>query len=116
MQSSACTTCVAHNLCNSSESKEKIIDVFTDDAASFKMEEQVVLVGNLKMGMNAVLWAYLVPLVWLVFVLVIAVRMTSDEPLAALCALGALALYYGVLYINRGRLARKFSFTIKHIK
>ncbi len=115
-QLAACSACAARRLCNSSESKEKKIDVATPDAASFSSGEEVVLAGRLSLGLQAVLWAYFVPLVLLVAVLFVAIDVTGSEPGGALAAVGGLALYYGLLYLNRDRLARKFSFTIKHIK
>ena len=86
-QASACSSCVAKKMCNSSESKE-----------------------------TAVFWAYGAPLLLLMAVLLATLQVTTDEPLAALMALASLAVYYGVLYLNKNRLTRKFSFTIKHIK
>ena len=49
-------------------------------------------------------------------VLLATLQVTADEPLAALVALASLVVYYVVLYLNKNRLTRKFSFTIKHIK
>ena len=57
-QLAACSACAARRLCNSSESKEKKIDVATPDAASFSSGEEVVLAGRLSLGLQAVLWAY----------------------------------------------------------
>lgn len=107
---------MARKLCNSSESKNKLVEVYAGDALSYKVGEEVCLTGSLEMGLSAVWWAYLAPLVLLVAVLLAASKATENEPETALAALGSLAAYYAVLYFNRGKLARKFSFTIKHIK
>ena len=115
-QLAACSACAARRLCNSSESKEKKIDVATPDAASFSSGEEVVLAGRLSLGLQAVLWAYFVPLVLLVAVLFVAIDVTGSEPGGALAAVGSLALYYGLLYLNSDRLESKFSFTMKYIK
>ena len=115
-QASACSSCVATKLCNSSESKEKIIDVVSSEAFSYQTGEEVLLTGNLGMGMTAVFWAYGAPLLLLVAVLFAAFQVTAEEPLAALMALAFLAVYYAVLYLNKKKLTRKFSFVIKHIK
>lgn len=115
-QASACSSCVATKLCNSSESKEKIVDVVSSEAFSYQAGEEVLLTGNLEMGMTAVFWAYGAPLLLLVAVLFATFQFTAEEPLAALMALAFLAVYYAVLYLNKKKLARKFSFVIKHIK
>lgn len=114
-QASACSACVAKKLCNSSESKDKLVDVVCDEATTYAVGEDVLLTGSLEMGLKAVWWAYIAPLLLLVAVLLVA-GASGNEPLAALSALAVLAVYYGLLYLNRGRLTRKFSFTIKHIK
>ena len=75
-----------------------------------------ILTGSVEMGLTAVFWAYGAPLLLLMVVLLATLQVTTDEPLAALMALVGLAAYYGVLYLNKNRLTRKFSFTIKHIK
>lgn len=114
-QASACSACVAKKLCNSSESKDKLVDVVCDEATTYSVGEDVLLTGSLEMGLKAVWWAYIAPLLLLVAVLLVA-GASGNEPVAALSALAVLAVYYGLLYLNRGRLTRKFSFTIKHIK
>ena len=101
-------------MCNSSESKEKLVDIVSSEAFSYRVGEEVLLTGSVEM--TAVFWAYGAPLLLLMAVLLATLQVTTDEPLAALMALASLAGYYGVLYLNKNRLTRKFSFTIKHIK
>ena len=115
-QASACSSCVAKRMCNSSESKERLVDVFCAAASSYQVGEEVVLTGSVEMGLSAVFWAYGAPLLLLMASLLAMVHFTSDEPLSALSALAVLTVYYAVLYLNRGRLSKKFSLTIKHIK
>ena len=106
VQTSACATCVAHKYCNSSESKEKMIDVYTRDAAAYQVGQ----------GMQAVLWAFGVPFVVLVAVLYASIMLTDgDEPLSALLAMGTLGIYYLILYMCRHRMEKKFVFTIEPV-
>ena len=113
VQTSACATCAAHKYCNSSESKEKMIDVYTKDAVHYQIGQTVKVLGTTSMGMRAVLWAFGVPFVVLVAVLYATWMVTGgDEPLSALAALASLALYYLVLYFCRGKMAKRFVFTI----
>ena len=113
VQTSACATCAAHKYCNSSESKEKMIDVYTNDAVRYQVGQAVKVLGTTSMGMRAVLWAFGVPFVVLVAVLYAMWMVTGgDEPLSALAALASLALYYLVLYFCRGKMAKRFVFTI----
>ena len=113
VQTSACATCAAHKYCNSSESKEKMIDVYTKDAVHYQVGQTVKVLGTTSMGMRAVLWAFGVPFVVLVAVLYATWMVTGgDEPLSALAALASLAVYYLVLYFCRGKMAKRFVFTI----
>ena len=114
-QTSACSSCVAKKLCNSSESKEKLIDIFCHDTSSYTVGEEVMVVGTVSMGLGAVLWAYVIPLIVLIVALVIAIELTGSEPMGAIIAFGTLTVYYLILLCNRNRLNKKFSFNIKHL-
>ena len=116
VQTSACAACAAHKYCNSSESKEKIIDVYTKDAATYRVGQTVNVFGTTSMGMRAVLWAFGVPFVVLVAVLYGAILLTGgNEPLSALAAIASLSVYYLILYICRGAMTKKFVFTIEPV-
>lgn len=112
-QTSACSSCVAKKLCNSSESKEKTIEIYCENTTLYKVGEEVTIVGTIGMGMKAVLWAYVVPLLLLIVALSLAIYFIHSEPLSALIAVGVLFIYYLALYFNRNRLSKKFSFNIK---
>lgn len=114
IQTSACATCAAHKYCNSSESKEKIIDLHTKDAADYQVGQSVYVFGTTSMGMRAVLWAFGVPFVMLISVLYASWILTKgNEPLSALLSIGSLAVYYLILYMTRHKMEKKFVFTIK---
>lgn len=115
MQASACASCVAKQMCQSSESKEKNIDVYCTDAASFQIGEEVELRGTLSQGLYATVLAYIVPLVLLLMVLLIAVKWTGNEALSALLSVLSLVPYYFVLFVLRNRLMQRFSFTVHHL-
>lgn len=114
VQTSACASCVAHKYCNSSESKEKMIDVYTKEAASYAVGQSVNVNGTTSMGMRAVHWAFGVPFIVLVAALYASIMLTGgNEPLSALWALGSLTVYYLILYMCRDKMTKKFVFTIK---
>lgn len=116
VQTSACASCVAHKYCNSSESKEKMIDVYTKEADRYAVGQSVNVYGTTSMGMRAVLWAFGVPFIVLVAVLYASIMLTGgNEPLSALWALGSLMVYYLILYMCRDKMTKKFVFTIKSI-
>ncbi|MCR5713885.1 MAG: SoxR reducing system RseC family protein [Bacteroidales bacterium] len=63
-------------------------------------------------GFQAVLWAYLVPLVLVLAVLAGVYACTADEALSGLAALAALLPYFLALRFFRNRLRRTFRFSI----
>lgn len=115
MQASACSACEAKSLCHSAESKEKMIEVHTADAADFEVGQEVMLVGTLSQGLKAVVYAYVIPLILMLVVLFLSLLRGMDEALSALLSIGVLIPYYLVIYLLRHHLTRKFSFTLKHI-
>ena len=115
LQTASCAGCAAKKMCNSAETKEKEVDVCTPDAAAYRVGEKVVLEGRLSDGRRAALIAYGAPLVLLLIALVVAIRITGSETQGALWSLGAVVLYYLVIYLFfRQRLQQQFSFRIKH--
>ena len=113
LQSSACAGCHAAKLCQSSETKEKEVDVRTADASCYEVGQKVMLLGSVRQGLKATVWAYMIPVVVLVVVLLGCTRYGASEVTAALVSMGAVALYFFGLYLFRDRFADKFSFEIE---
>ena len=111
LQASACSSCGARQLCRSSESKEKVIDV-KGHYPTLHVGDSVTLSGSVHQGLRASVLAYIVPLILMVAALVAGIRL-SGEGTGALAALLALALYYGILYLLRDKLGRQFTFKIE---
>lgn len=86
------------------------------DSSLYRVGQEVTIVGSIGLGLRATLWAYVVPLVVLMVVLVAVSWWTEDEGLAALVALASLIPYYIGLYLLRDRLQRTFTFRIKNAK
>jgi sigma-E factor negative regulatory protein RseC len=95
------------------DSKEKLIDVF-DYTGSFRENERVIIQGKVSMGYKAVLWAFLLPLVVLVTMLVFTISVWNfSDTEAAISSILALVPYYIALYMLRNKMADSFKFTIK---
>lgn len=113
LQSSACAGCHAAKLCQSSETKEKEVDVKTSDASRYEVGQKVMLLGSVRQGLKATVWAYMIPIVLLVVVLLTCTKCGLSEVACAMASLGAVALYFFGLYLLRERFADKFSFEVK---
>ena len=84
-------------------------------AASYQVGENVMVVGETSMGMQAVALAFIIPFVLLIFTLFLFMALIENELYAALLSLAVLVPYYYILWLNKTRLKQKFSFTIKPI-
>ena len=115
VQTSACGACSAKGDCSSADSKDKIIDIMDTAAASYQVGERVMVVGETSMGMMAVVLAFIIPFVLLIFSLFLFMSLIGNELYAALLSLAILVPYYFILWLNKTRLKQKFSFTIKPI-
>lgn len=113
LQTSACAACKVAGYCNAAEAKEKIIDVFDAGKSGLKVGDAVVVSTSGDVAARALLWAFGVPFVWLVAVLVLVLWQTGDEGKAAISSLLSLIPYYGILFLMRHRMRRQMAFVIE---
>lgn len=111
-QQSACAGCHAKSMCSASDSKEKIIEV-VDRSNAYSPSEEVVLIGRSALGLQAVFFAFVIPLILVVAALFAGTSLEWPETTTALIALIVLVPYYGLLYLLREKLKRKFIFTLE---
>ena len=123
-QTSACLHCKIANHCNSAESKEKVIDVWTKNAQAYAVGQNVSVVMGGKKGLKAVLIAFVVPLVLAFAVIMAALQLTSEggihpvnppynQGIAAVAGMLTFAIYYTALYFMRDSLEGDFKFRIE---
>ena len=84
VQTSACAACSVKGHCSSADSKDKIIDIIDTAAASYQVGENVMVVGETSMGMQAVALAFIIPFVLLIFTLFLFMALIENELYAAL--------------------------------
>ena len=111
LQASACSSCSARQLCRSSESKEKVIEV-KGHYPTLQVGDNVTLIGSVRQGLRASVLAYVVPLIIMLVALYVGTRLGGDG-IGALAALLFLAIYYGILFLFRDKLDKQFSFKIE---
>ena len=114
-QNSACSECHAKSACMAADTKQKMVDVI-DDSGQYKLNERVMLLGKASIGYKAVLWAFVIPLILLITVVVTATSIWHfGELQGAMTALISLVPYYAFLYIARFKMGEKLAFTIKKL-
>lgn len=111
IQTSACASCSVKGHCTSADTKEKLVDVA--DAASYQPGDRVWVTGELSMGVMAVLFAFIFPFLILIISLFVFMAIWNDELRSALCSLALLVPYYYILWLNKSRMGKKFSFSVR---
>ena len=110
---SACSECHAAGLCGLSEYTEKAIEVPTRPSATYGVGDEVQVALKASMGFKAVWIAYFLPLVVLLAVALGLIALGVPELVSGLAGLGAVALYYLVVWLLRDRLRNEYVFTIQ---
>lgn len=124
VQTSACLHCKIASHCNSAESKEKVIDVWTKKAASYTPGQKVCVVMGGKLGLKAVFWAFVMPTILSAAVIAIILQITApdgyhpvaepyNQGYAAVGGMIAFVVYYTILYFFRGVAQQTFRFSIE---
>lgn len=109
--STACSGCHAEDSCTMSGKEEKIIEI----AGSYNVKpgDNVTVLMNQSVGYAALILGYILPLITVLTILIIMISMEISELISGIISLGSLLPYYTVLYFLRGRINKKFTFTLK---
>lgn len=110
---SACSECHAAGLCGLSEYTEKAVEVPTSPSATYGVGDEVQVVLKASMGFKAVWIAYFLPLVVLLAITLGLIAAGVPEVLSGLAGIGAVALYYLIVWIRRDRLRNEYVFMIQ---
>lgn len=108
-QTSACASCHVKSVCGASEKSEKIVDANIMDA-SLKIGDQVTVIGQKSLGIQAILLAYVLPFIVIVSMLFIVNIFTTNELVIGTCALASLIPYFAILRLMRNKIQAKFQF------
>lgn len=112
VQTTACAGCKVASHCNASESKVKMIDVWTD-AKGLSIGQEVVVSTSGETASRAVLIGFGIPLAILIGVLIGLKMAGESDDIAALGGIGALIPYYIGVWLLRQRIARRISFQLE---
>ncbi|MCR4829574.1 MAG: SoxR reducing system RseC family protein [Bacteroidales bacterium] len=110
---SACSSCEAHEKCAFVDQAVKEVHIETAAWKNYTVGDKVVVCVGERLGLKAVMLAYFVPAVLLIVTIVCIIIATGNELMAAVAALGGVALYYLVLYLKRNKLKKQFHFELE---
>lgn len=114
VQQSACSGCHAKALCAAAEKKDKIIEI-ADTSGAYRPGEEVRICGHSSLGLQAVFLAFVVPIILIVAALAAANQLKLGDTAASVTCLILLAAYYGLLYMLRDKLKKRFTFTVEKL-
>jgi sigma-E factor negative regulatory protein RseC len=114
VQQPACAGCRAQSACMATGGSAPLIEV-TAPPGAFRPNESVRLEGSRSMGLQAVLSAFVVPLLLVTGAVIAGTVVGWDEGVSALAGLFLLFPYYVILYFLRPVLKKRFVFSIKKI-
>ncbi len=112
LSASSCGSCNIKSACGMSEMKEKRITVPRPQDKEFIVGQPVSIIMSARQGNKAALLAYFIPTL-IIIVLTVVLSNLIKEWLAALVGIGALAVYYVILYFFRDKLRDKFTYEVK---
>ena len=112
--SSACASCHAKSLCGMSESEDKVIMLPTDPYATYNVGDEVMVCSKMSMGLKAAWISYVIPLAVLMALILTLTSLGVNEFLSAASAIGAVGLYYFIIWLFREKLSNEFTFYIKN--
>ncbi len=105
-----CEACNAKTVCGSSESNQKEIEVLTTNP-SLQLNDTVDVIISKDLGMKAVFWAYFLPFILIISVLIIS-SLFVKEWIAGLLSIFVLIPYYLLLFVFKKEFVKSFKFSI----
>ena len=113
LQTSACAACKVASHCNASDKKEKIVEVFCDDAASYQKGQEVRVTASKQVAANALLLGFGLPFLLLMLILIVTLKLSENEGVAAIAAIASLVPYYLVLWLFKDRIRQRLAFALE---
>lgn len=114
-QTEACSACNARSMCNA-RSKNKEITIDTPDATMYHVGDTVTVSLGKHAGKRAVLYAYVLPVLLLTVTLALAIMAGLSQEAAAMASLGAVIIYFIILYLSKDKIKEYIKFHIVNNK
>lgn len=109
---SACASCAAHAKCGFAESKNKTVEIPTEDWRNYRPGDTVEVKIDESRGMLAVWIAYVLPALLLIVDIVGLSVAGLPEWAVVLSSFAVLGLYVAILYASRRKVEGRFTLTV----
>lgn len=107
---SACASCKAQKVCSTSDMKEK--EITAKSSEPFAIGDEVDVIISQSTGYKAVFFAYILPVILIIALIIGIIRAGFSEGLAGVGAIILLFLYFFVLYLLRNKMNDKVKIEI----
>jgi len=115
LNKSACSSCHAKGACSMGDIKAKVVEVENRGIDVFNVGEIVNVKLKKTLGYKALWYSYLIPLIILMVLLLSLQSVGLSEPVIGLSIIGAISLYYLVIWLLRDRIKREFIFVVEKL-
>lgn len=112
IQNSACSACHAKGACTAADKSEKTVSVKLNNI-NINIGDSVIIEGTTSMGFKAVFYAFVMPFILLMTILITVYVITDNELYSALLSLLSLIPYYLLLNLFKNKMKNKFIFTLR---
>ncbi|MCQ2306914.1 MAG: SoxR reducing system RseC family protein [Bacteroidales bacterium] len=113
LSSASCGSCSIKSACGMSETKEKHITVPKPDGKEFIVGQPVKVSMTARQGGRAAIYAYLVPALLMIFMILIISCFSSEDWIAAVAGIGVAAIYYFILFLFKGKIRQRFEYEVE---
>lgn len=114
LQETACSACHVQGVCSVPDGKDQEIEII-NYSNQYSVGEQVNIVLEESLGMRALFLSYVIPFILVILILGIASAILKNDLQAGLLSLICLLPYYYILYLNKDKLKKTFSFKIRKL-
>lgn len=107
-----CGECPAAKLCSSPSSADTTVTVAVRNPRDYKLGDEVTVRGSECLHQKAIMLATVIPSIALIGVMILVYWLTGEQLTACLSGIGAMVLFFFLLWICRDKLAHEFAFEV----
>ena len=112
---SACGSCRARTFCSPGDEEVRVVEVENRGFITYDIGEKVNLKISSTLGAKAVWISYIMPAIILILTIFVSNFLGASEPVSGLASIGAVAIYYFIIWLLKDNLSKEFVFEIEKL-
>jgi len=113
---SACGSCRAKSFCSPGDEDIRVVEVANSGFITYDIGEKVNLKMSSALGAKAVWFSYVIPAIVLILAIFASSFLGASEPASGLISIAAVAIYYFIIWLKRGKFNKEFIFEIEKLR